>query len=97
MCICASLPSRTWYSADKLIVVCRSERYAPFAVLQSRVHEIWARFFSSIDEGRSALRPLRLLRDLPLPARLRDRSRRSKPRAAYHDHRAELMVAATRA
>ena len=48
--------------------------HAAFCVLQSRLHEIWARFFASSLEDRLRYTPSRLLRDLPLPRRLGDAS-----------------------
>ena len=77
----------TWSSASALVVfplpTCR-----PSARLQSRAHEIWARFFSSIAEGRPALHALRLLRDLPVPRRLGEPSRLEAAGKAYYEFRA---------
>ena len=45
---------------------------APFAVLQSRVHEVWARFFSSTLKDRLTVHTLELLRNLSVPGKLGD-------------------------
>ena len=45
----AFLPSRMVY-ADSIIVF-PVDSYAAFCVLQSRTHEVWARFFRLVDEG----------------------------------------------
>ena len=67
------------------------QTYAAFSVIQSRPHEIWARFFQLVYEGRPPLHPLRLLRDVPVSRRLGEpsnsRSRRSSLlRAPSHPH-----------
>ena len=43
------------------------DTYAAFCALQSRPHEIWARFLRFFNEGRPPLHSHRLLRDLPIP------------------------------
>ena len=48
---------------------------AAFCTLQSRPHEIWARFLGSSMKDDLRYTPLRLLRDLPLPQRMEHPSR----------------------
>ena len=64
--------------SEQLVVFHINDRFAAFAVLQSRPHELWARFFGSSLEDRPSLHPLRLLRNLPLPRRLGDERHRWK-------------------
>ena len=65
---------------------------AAFAVLQSRVHEVWARFFASTLEDRLRYTPSDCFETFPRPdaatAFLLD-----APGRAYLDHRAALMIA----
>jgi hypothetical protein len=66
--------------------------FAPFAVMQSRVHEVWARFFASSLEDRLRYTPSDCFETFPFPtgyetsAALEDIGRR------YYDFRAELMI-----
>ena len=54
-----------------------------FCTLQSRVHEIWARFFGSSHEGRSPLHSVGLLRDLSVSPKLGEASSPLKPPAPH--------------
>ncbi|WP_204524515.1 DNA methyltransferase [Bradyrhizobium sp. SUTN9-2] len=67
---------------------------APFAVLQSRVHEIWARFFSSTLEDRLRYAPSDCFETFPLPPNYEADAGLESAGQTYHDHRAMLMVAA---
>lgn len=67
---------------------------APFAVLQSRVHEIWARFFSSTLEDRLRYAPSDCFETFPFPPGYETDSTLELEDQTYHDHRAALMVAA---
>ncbi|MFZ4738799.1 MAG: Eco57I restriction-modification methylase domain-containing protein, partial [Bradymonadia bacterium] len=66
--------------------------FAPFAVMQSRVHEVWARFFGATLEDRLNYRPTDCFETFPFPsgyetsAALEDIGRR------YYDFRAALMI-----
>ena len=74
----AFLPANMVYS--HALILFPLPTHAAFCALQSRPHELWARFFGSSLEDRLRYTPLRLLRDLPLPGQLgnppRPRSRR---------------------
>jgi hypothetical protein len=67
---------------------------SPFAILQSRVHEIWARFFSSTLEDRLRYAPSDCFETFPFPHGYESDNRLEAVGQTYHDHRAELMVAA---
>ena len=64
----ALLPTKMVYANS--LVIFPFDTHAAFCALQSRPHELWARFFGSSMKDRPPLHPLRRLRDLPLPAKL---------------------------
>lgn len=66
---------------------------APFAVLQSRVHEVWARFFSSTLEDRLRYAPSDCFETFPFPEVYESDPALEAAGQAYHDCRAALMVA----
>ena len=63
-------------------------------VLQSRVHEIWARFFSSTLEDRLRYAPSDCFETFPVPPGYETNPALEAAAQVYHDHRAALMVAA---
>lgn len=67
---------------------------AMFAVLQSRVHEFWARFFSSTLEDRLRYAPSDCFETFPFPPNYEIDATLEAAGQTYHDHRAALMVAA---
>lgn len=68
------------------------ETFSPFAVLQSRVHEIWARFFSSTLEDRLRYAPSDCFETFTFPPNYEADVALEAAGQAYHDHRAKLMV-----
>ncbi len=66
----------------------------PFAVLQSRVHEIWARFFSSTLEDRLRYAPSDCFETFPFPLGYESEPVLDAVGQVYHNHRAAVMVAA---
>ena len=66
----------------------------PFAVLQSRVHEVWARFFSSTLEDRLRYAPSDCFETFPFPPGYETDAALEAAGQTYHHHRAALMVAA---
>jgi hypothetical protein len=66
---------------------------APFAVLQSRPHETWARFFASTLEDRLRYSVSDCFETFPLPPRFETAPKLEAAGQAYHDHRAALMIA----
>lgn len=67
---------------------------APFAALQSRVHETWARFFSSSMKDDLRYAPSDCFETFPFPRHYETDPSLEAAGRAYHDHRAGLMVAA---
>jgi hypothetical protein len=76
------------------IVVLTYPNLGPFAVLQSRVHEIWARYFSSTLGNTLRYAPSDCFETFPFPSGYESVSILEKVGQAYHDHRAALMAAA---
>ena len=78
--------------ADSIVVFVFAN-FAPFASLQSRVHEIWGRFFSSSmkDDLRYALSDC--FATFPLPSNFESAIGLEVTGREYHDCRAVLMIA----
>jgi hypothetical protein len=70
----------------------RFANYSPFAVLQSRLHESWARFFSSTLEDRLRYSPSDCLRTFPFPQNFETDPALETVGKAYHTFRANLMI-----
>ena len=66
---------------------------ATFAVLQSRVHEIWVRTFGATMKDDQRYLPTDCFETFPLPPGYADASALEAAGTAYHDHRAALMIA----
>jgi N-6 DNA Methylase len=66
---------------------------SPFATLQSRIHEIWARFFASSMKDDLRYTPSDCFETFPFPEGFETSPTLEAAGRAYHDHRATLMVA----
>ena len=66
--------------------------FAPFALLQSRIHETWARFLASTLEERLRYTPSDCFETFPLVPDFESLQVFEAAGRAYHDHRAALMV-----
>jgi hypothetical protein len=77
----------------KTAIIIDSEHDGAFAVLQSRTHEIWARFFASTLEDRLRYTPSDCFETFPLPDRFETSPALEAAGRAYHDHRAAVMFA----
>jgi hypothetical protein len=90
----ARLPATTIFA--ETTVVFATGNFAHFALFQSRVHEVWARFFSSSLEDRLRYGPSDCLETFPtLPDHALVDSMLFQAGQAFHDARAARMVAAT--
>jgi hypothetical protein len=78
---------------SKQLTVFALSSHAAFATLQSRVHEVWTRFFASTLEERLRYTPSDCFETFPLPPGFDDAPALNAAGQAYHDHRAELMIA----
>jgi hypothetical protein len=76
---------------DTSLVVFPHEQDSWFAVLQSRVHEVWARFFSSTLEDRMRYTPSDCFRTFPLPEKFEMNAALEAAGEAYHTFRSKLM------
>lgn len=77
----------------KTLAVFALSTHAAFATLQSRVHEVWARFFASSMKDDLRYTPSDCFETFPLPPGYADAPALEAPGRAYHEHRAALMVA----
>jgi hypothetical protein len=74
------------------IVVTTFDGLAPFAILQSRIHETWVRFFASTLEDRLRYAPSDCLRTFPFPENFESDPTLEAAGEAYHAFRAQLMI-----
>jgi hypothetical protein len=87
----AFLPARIVYS-ESLVVVPFSS-YAAFCALQSRPHEVWARFLASSMKDDLRYTPSDCFETFPFPAAWNSRQGFEAAGKTYYEHRARLMVA----
>ncbi len=97
--VCSKVSSHllmAWQPASRLIsekvVVFTFEEDAALALLQSRVHEIWARAFSSTMKNDLQYTPSDCFETFPFPADWKNNSPLNAAGKAYHEHRAALCV-----
>ncbi len=90
--------------ADSLVVICK-DTYAAFATLQSRPHELWARFFASSMKDDIRYTPSDCFETFPFPAGVLEHAAGDSPTTnnrqldtlestgrEYYEFRAALMV-----
>lgn len=77
----------------KTLAVFALPSHAAFATLQSRVHEVWTRFFSSSMKDDLRYTPTDCFETFPLPPDHDEAPALEAAGQAYHDTRAALMVA----
>ena len=82
----------TYIFSHKLNVFLLSED-CDFAILQSRIHEVWARFFSSTSLELLSYTPTDCFETFPFPKPERQKSL-NESGAKYNIHRSAIMVAA---
>ena len=75
------------------VVVFPFESDSAFAALQSRIHEMWARFFGSSMKDDLRYTPSDCFETFPFPPNFKSSSALEAAGRAYHDHRAALMIA----
>jgi hypothetical protein len=86
----AVLPARTIWS-DALVVFAYSQ-FEAFSILQSRVHELWARFFSSSMKDDLRYTPSDCFETFPFPEDWEPHPALEAAGRAYHEFRASYMV-----
>ncbi len=84
------LPPGMTYSEQ--LVVFAFDNMSPFAVLQSRIHEVWARFFASSMKDDLRYTPSDCFETFPLPEGFEADPRLEAVGQEYYDFRAALMV-----
>ena len=87
----ACLPQNLVYA--NTLAVFSYERMSALSAIQSRPHEVWARFFASSLKDVSATHPPTASRPSPFPRGFETSPTLEAAGQAYHDHRAALMVA----
>jgi hypothetical protein len=87
----ATVPARQVF-AHSLAVLTLDGR-AAFSIVQSRAHELWARFFSSSMKDDLRYTPSDCFRTFPFPTNFETDTILETAGEAYHSFRAELMIA----
>jgi hypothetical protein len=77
--------------ADRLTIFA-VDSWSYFSILQSRVHEIWARFFGSTLEDRFMYAPVDCFETFPLPAELTSDNDLTEVGKKYYEFRSGLML-----
>lgn len=96
---CGATPHMSFaqISADQIfahsLFIFPFESHAAFCSLQSRVHEIWARAFTSTLEDRLRYAASDCFETFPLPPGYDSAPALEKAGEAYHAHRAAMMIA----
>lgn len=86
----ARLPANLKFSDSLIIFIFGA--FAPFAVLQSRVHELWARFFASSLKDDLRYTPSDCFETFPFPSNMETAPPLEVVGQTYHDHRAAVMI-----
>jgi hypothetical protein len=84
------LPANMIYSIECNVFA--FARFGPFPVLQSRVHELWARFFSSSMKDDLRYTPSDCFRTFSFPENFETHPTLERLGEAYHTFRADLMI-----
>jgi Eco57I restriction-modification methylase/restriction-modification enzyme MmeI-like protein len=84
------LPSRT--VANEKIVVFPFQHWAPFVVIQSRIHEVWAVFFSSTLKDDLQYTPSDCFETFPFPHEFESNATLEQIGREYYEFRAAIMV-----
>ena len=77
---------------NEKIILFPTARMAAFAVLQSRLHEMWARFFSSTLKDDLQYTPSRCFETFPFPRGSESTEPIAASGCAYYEYRTRLMV-----
>ncbi len=84
------LPSNVVFSEG--LVIFALPTYSAFCILQSRIHEVFARFFSSSLEDRLRYNPSDCFETFPFPENWETNPKLEAAGKEYYEYRAELMV-----
>ena len=86
----AMMPTN-WVYSHKAIVFC-VENYASFAVVQSRIHELWARSFSSTSLELMSYTASDCFETFPLPLNISAQVSLEDAGRVYHEFRSEINI-----
>jgi hypothetical protein len=86
----ATLDSKTVFGNTLAVIALSS--HAAFSVLQSRIHEFWARFFSSSMKDDLRYAPSDCFRTFPFPANFESNGSLGATGEGYYNYRAQLLV-----
>lgn len=86
----AFLPAGMVYSEQ--LVVIANQSNSIFSVLQSRPHELWARFFGSTLEDRLRYTPTDCFETFPFPENWEKNETLERVGKEYYEYRAQLMI-----
>jgi hypothetical protein len=86
----AFLPAGMVY--DQRLVVFPVDSNAAFCSLQSRLHDVWVRFFGSTLEDRTVYTPSDCFETFPFPEQWESNLELEAVGNAYYEHRAALMI-----
>ena len=86
----AFLPSGMVYADSTVIIALES--FSALAVLQSRIHEVWARFLASTLEERLRYTPTDCFETFPFPEHFLTDPDLERAGKTYYEFRAQLMV-----
>lgn len=90
--LCVTVLPKGMIYSDQLVIFPHSQK-AMLAVLQSRPHEVWARFFSGTLEERLRYAPSDCFSTFPFPPNFDTASILEMVGKGYFEHRAALMIA----
>ncbi|MFM6114124.1 MAG: Eco57I restriction-modification methylase domain-containing protein, partial [Sphaerospermopsis kisseleviana] len=77
---------------SEALVVFANDKNSFFCILQSRIHEIWTRFFGSSLEDRLRYTPSDCFETFPFPENWENNQTLEAAGKTYYEYRAELMV-----
>jgi hypothetical protein len=80
-----------WIFSEQAVVLC-IESYSGFGTIQCRVHEVWARFFSSTAIELMRYAPSDCFETFPFPAQWETNTALEATGKAYYEFRAALMI-----
>ncbi|HUT57965.1 MAG TPA: type IIL restriction-modification enzyme MmeI, partial [Phycisphaerae bacterium] len=95
---CGATPHMSFAWLDSRMVFANSldifvfENNAAFCALQSRVHEVWVRFFASSLEDRLRYTPSDCFETFPFPREFETSAALEEAGKAYYEFRADMMV-----
>ncbi|MBD2150431.1 N-6 DNA methylase [Pseudanabaena sp. FACHB-1277] len=89
-CAFTFLPKGMVY--NEKIVVFTFDKYSAFLVLQSRIHEIWTRFFSSTLKDDLQYTPSDCFETFPFPTNWENNPQLEAIGKEYYEYRAQLMI-----